>query len=87
MNARRLTQSVLNRFDESDLRPPQIALRGFQSGCSLLIQNRCQPVWPSFRFEARGRISQLSFSEIPPSTTSSIPVTYFDSSEARYRQA
>jgi hypothetical protein len=30
---------------------------------------------------------QLYLSVIPPSTTSSMPVTYFDSSEARYRQA
>src|SRR5262249_47214138 len=35
----------------------------------------------------RGRPTQLSFREIPPSTTSSMPVTYFDSSEARYKQA
>ena len=30
---------------------------------------------------------QLYLSVIPPSTTSSMPVTYFDSSDARYRQA
>jgi hypothetical protein len=44
-------------------------------------------VSPSPMFESPVGIFQLSFSEIPPSTTSSSPVTYFDSSEARYRQA
>src|SRR5207244_11064682 len=43
--------------------------------------------FPCRRHAGAGAIIHVAFSVTPPSTTSSMPVTYFDSSDARYSAA